>query len=361
MILYIAIAIALFFILIVASTYQSKEIYVTNGKCINPKRSDEKILFCLIIIFLWVLTAFRGRNIGNDTITYLNYLNKIKQSGLNKNYDIELGYQLYCLIIGKITKNENAILIVTATICYFGVGAYTLKYSHNLRFSLILLFCICFSAFTNTMRQSLAMIMCLFAYECLKRKKHLIFILLVLMASTFHISALIVLILLLNKFFSRNIKFVCFLALALAILSASDVISSVLQKIVPSYENYFNSTYKSSGWLAVSYELARALVFCLIVFKVYSKKEKQDTLAIANFSMLLFLNCLGYSVNLFTRASEYFLLMSIVEIPNAVMEFNWKKRFLLTFGIGFVMIVYFIVVLTFRPEWNHLYPYEFWS
>ena len=361
MILYIAIAIIFLFVLIIAATYQPNQIIVSQeNRFIDRKIPYDKILFCLVVVFLWFLTAFRSRNIGNDTIPYLNYFVRIKQSGVNKNYAIELGYQYYCLILGKITQNENAILIVTATICYLGVGFYALKYSDNLMFSLLLLFCICFSMFTNILRQNIAMVICLYAYQCLKNKKYIWFVLFVLFASTFHTSALVVFVLFFNRLLPKNIYVLFLIAVILIFLSATNIISNLLRRVLTEYDSYFDGQYANSGWLAVTYSLLRASVFVIIVFSSYRGELGGNRLIITNFVMLLFMSCLGYSVNLFTRASEYFLMVSIVELPNAVMRFSVKRRKLLTFITGFVMLTYFFVTIIFRPEWNHLYPYEFW-
>ena len=361
MVLYIAIAIVFLFALIIASTYQQSCVLTSREKrFVDKKISYDKILFCIIIVFLWFLTAFRSRNIGNDTQTYLNYFLKINQVGINKKYPIEIGYQYYCLILGRITQNENAILIVTATICYLGVGVYTFKYSNNLTFSIVLLFCVCFSIFTNILRQSIAMVICLYAFQALKNKRYIWFILLVFFASTFHISALVVLSFLFSKFLPKNIYVIFFVAIILTFLSVTNILSNLLRRVLTEYDSYFDSKYANSGWLAVTYSLLRASAFVFIVFSSYKCKLDDNSLILTNFVMLLFMSCLGYSVNLFTRASEYFLIIAIVELPNAIMRFGVKRRKLLTFITGFVMLAYFFVTIIFRPEWNHLYPYEFW-
>lgn len=362
MILYTVIALVMLFVLIVASMYQTAKVTVTkNNNFSETNLFYNKILFCCIIFVLCFLTAFRCRNIGNDTPTYLMYFARIKQFGTNKNYAIELGYQYYCLFLGKLTNNENAILIITAIFCYLGVGFYALKYSDNLMFSLVLIFSICFSIFTNILRQSIAMVICLYAYQALKIKKHLIFTLLVLLASTFHTSALLLFVLALNKFFPKNIIIIFIATIIIAFLSATNVIAGLLRSMLTEYDSYFDGERVNTGWTAITYELLRSYVFCLVAFKAYKNNLNENKLILANFTLFVIVNALGYSVNLFSRASEYFLLISITELPNAMMKFNGSKRSLLIFTTGLIMLAYFFVAIIFRPEWNHLYPYEFWK
>ena len=366
MILYVAIISLLLISLLINVIRQPYKVICKNGDMpsgLSRRKTlplSRVLFFYGVLLFLWALTAFRSENIGNDTKNYLSFFNNIKRNGVSEENGIEYGYQFYCRIVGKFTASENAILIATATLCYLGTGIYVLKFSDNITFSLTLLFAICFSVFTNILRQSIAMVICLYAYQALKRRKYLIFLLLVLLASTFHTSALIFFALLFNKIFPKDIRITFLIALVLTVCSMTNVLSSLLQVLMPEYKGYFDGMYKNSGWLAVTFELLRALFFCVIIFQLSGKKN-QDSLVLTGFSMLLFVVCLGYGVNLFTRASEYFLLLSIVEIPNAVMKLEREKRRFLILLIGIVMLAYFMVVLIFRPEWNRICPYEFWN
>ena len=214
--------------------------------------------------------------------------------------------------------------------------------------------------YTNILRQAIAMVICLYGYQALRNKKYIWFVLFVLFASTFHTSALVVFVLFFNRLLPKNIYVIFLVAIFLIFLSATNIISNLLRRVLTEYDSYFDGQYANSGWLAVTYSLLRASVFVIIVFSSYRGELGSNRLILTNFAMLLFMSCLGYSVNLFTRASEYFLMISIVELPNAVMRFSVKRRKLLTFITGFVMLTYFFVTIIFRPEWNHLYPYEFW-
>ncbi len=91
------------------------------------------------------------------------------------------------------------------------------------------------------------------------------------------------------------------------------------------------------------------------------KNRYCDKLVTTNFVGFLLLNCLAYSVNLFTRASTYFMLIGIMELPNALMALPKEGRKFLTYVIGLVMVAMVFVSMVFSPGWNHLYPYEFWN
>lgn len=339
------------------------------GNCVSLKKLDREaynyksicnaFTFAMLFI-LWFLTAFRSSEIGNDTQTYINYFIKINKTGVSDKYVIEYGFQYLCLFIGLFTDNPQVFLIICATICYLGIGVYIFKYSKNIVISTILVFCLCFSIFTNTLRQDIAMVICLYAYQAMKKKKRILSLLLILVAFLFHKSALIFLVLFLSKFLKYNLKFDIFITILIAVLSISGVISSIVLRLASGYAGYFDSKYSGSGWLAVFVALLRNLVFYVFINVAYRKTLNDKKLILANFLMLLLLSSLGFVVNLFTRASEYFLLPAIVELPNACYDGKVKNKCVLISIICFVLLAYFLVSLIFRPEWNNLYPYSFY-
>lgn len=318
-----------------------------------------KILFIAIVFFLWFLTAFRSGNIGNDTQNYLNYYENIAKDGITKNLSIEFGYQIYCWLLSRIFSNPYFLLVISATICYSISAIYIYKHSKNILFSTILLFCVAFSFFTSGLRQALAMVIVLIAYYKIKEGKKILPIALILVASTFHISALITFLWFGHKFIFKKPLWVIASASVLIILSASGLLNNLLKLILKEYEGYFNSEYAGSGWLGISYYTMRALIFYLFTYIAYSEKEKEESLAISNSIFLLLIVCLGFSVNSFDRASLYFLLITVIELTNTFYSGNIKHKSIWMLATGVIMLAYFMVVLWLRPGWNYLYPFEF--
>lgn len=342
--------------------YSSNVTVVSNGKISKEKRTFyDELFFCFVLYLLWFLTAFRGKNIGNDTKAYIDAYLKVKEYGPSFS-GMEFGYQSYCYVITRLMPNSNAILIVTATVCYFGVGYYALQNSDDLYFSLILIFCLCFSNFVNILRQSIAMVICLYAYQMLKKKQSWFFVLSVLIASTFHLSALVFWVVGLYRFFPKNTAYVFIVACVITVASATGMIPVVLEKILPKkYAGYFESTYAEGGWIGVSYEAVKAAVLCLIAFSAYRGGNRNEKLILTSFSLTLSMVCFGYCMNQFIRICGYFSMISIAELPNATIRLERKASNKLSMAICGVMLVYFFVTMVFRPEWNHLYPFEFWQ
>ena len=329
-----------------------------NLKQVNNSRIC-KCIALIILMFLWTITAFRGLEIGNDTQTYINYFYNISENGVNSNYEIELGYQYFCLLISKINKNPHVFLFLISTILYIGVGIYIFKYSKNILFSVCLFFSLCFSAFTNTLRQNIAMILCLYAFQSIKSKKYIKTILIVGIASCFHYSAWIFLLFFLDKIIPKKRLLVFTASLIISFFGILGVLNYILIFLLPEYSIYFLSEYASSGWIAVSYQVVRNGIFYYFVYGMYRDKIQDNKFILDNFVLLLLCSSLGFVVNLFTRASEYFLLIGVVELPNAFFEGKVKNKQIIIILLCFIMLLYFLVTLIWRPEWNNLYPYKF--
>lgn len=317
-------------------------------------------LFVVSMVFLWVLTAFRSASIGNDTQTYIYYFKIFGTNGINKARTFELGYQYLNVLIGKITDDPHIFLIIVASIMYLAVAIYIYRYSKNILISLCLFYCVAFSIFTSVLRQGMAMVIALYAYQLLKDNKKIKSALLFAVACLFHTSAIVCFLLFINLKLWRKKWLVFGLTTLFTVLSISGTFNSIVIAIIPRYAHYFESRYASTGWLAVSYSLLRNYLFYWLASKAADEGKRSDQLAVTNMTLLLIFSAFGYSVNLFTRAGEFFLLIAITELPNILYSEKITKRNWWMIGICLTMLGMFLLELIFRPGWNHLYPYEFW-
>lgn len=363
MALYVSIAIFLIAGMLLEFTAKRKEATITEENSRLKKENKHtfyQLVFFLITIFvLWFLTAFRSEWIGNDTFNYVTYFQIYSDSGINFDSRLEIGYQILNILVAKISHNPYFFLGVVATLCYVGTGIYIYKYSDNLVFSTVLLFPIAYGFFATGLRQAIAMVICLYIYQAIKNKRFLLAILLILLASSFHTSALLMLAFLFHRLIPKKPFVVIPLTVILVALSLSGIMDNILPILLGDYGGYYESEELTSGWLSISYYTIRALVFYGIAFLSYEKKIKENSLVLSLFTMLLVTIAFGFSINVFTRATNYFLLISMVELPNALHRGGLKHKKILMFLLGFIMVLYFLVTLIIRPEWNRLYPYQF--
>lgn len=364
MALYISIAIFLIAGMLLEFTANRKEATITEENSRLKKENKhtfyQHAFFLIVIFVLWFLTAFRSAIIGNDTYNYVRFFQLFGEGGIDPNSRIEMGYQILNILVYKISPNPYFFLGAVATICYVGTGIYIYKYSDNIVFSTLLLFPVAYSFFASGLRQAIAMVICLFAYQAIKKKKYWLAILLVLLASTFHTSALLMLALLFHRLIPKKPFWVIPLTAIFIALSVGGVMDNVFAILLEnSYGGYYESEELTSGWLSISYYTIRAIVFYGIAFLSYEKKVKENSLVLSLFTILLITVSFGFSLNLFSRATNYFLLIAMVELPNAIHRGGLKHKKILMFLLGFIMVLYFLVTLIIRPEWNRLYPYQF--
>lgn len=365
MLLYVGITLWIFFILLIGLRSDATEAaYYWPDQ---PKRliakSNKRIstfLTMTTFLFLWFLTAFRSSNIGNDTSTYIYYFN-IFSKGIDKSRTFEVGYQYLNYFIGKITNDPHIFIIIIASIMYGGIIYYIYKYSKNSAISLCLFFGYFFSIFTSIFRQGIAMIIVLYGYQKLKEGKKITAALLFIIAMSFHTTAIISFLLFLNIDILKKKWIVLSLTLLCGLISSTGLFNTLFSGFLPRYTHYFESRYTATGWISVSYSLIIYIIWYMLISKSINKNNQEDRLVNINFILLLLFASFGYSVNLFTRAGEYFLLIAIVEIPNILYRGKVKYYRFWLFGLCTILLIMFIITLIYRPNWNHLYPYEFWS
>ena len=364
MLLYICLAFWFFFLLL-AGLRPGSIIAVDSWPALPNDKTEKRnqiivlILCALSFLVLWFLTAFRSRAIGNDTINYLVLFNWFSKGPLS-HLEIEIGYQLLNYLIWQISSDEHVFLIIMATIMYCWIGVYIYKFSKNPAVVLCLFFSCFFSVYTSILRQGMAMVIALYGYQLLKNKKRILAALVFLLATSFHTTAFLCFLLFLNFDILKKQWFVLGITAACVIASLSGVMKSAVNLVFPKYTHYFAGQYAGSGWLAISVFLVTYIVFYLLVSKSLDEDHKSDNVIATNFTLLLLLTAFGYAVNLFERAGEYFLLIGITELPNVLYRGKVKHFRLWLLLIGTFYLILFVLILIYRPGWNHLYPYEFW-
>lgn len=367
MALYVGITIWFFFLLLLGLRPDSVQVAETWPKLPEDKkiRRNYYIVSALALasfLFLWFLTAFRSSEIGNDTFNYMVVYKYAVLDGLDYGSVVEVGYQLLNILIGKFVKLDfHLFLIVMAILMYGGVGVYIFKYSRNTAVSVCLFFGCFFSVFASMLRQGLAMIIVLYGYQLLKNRKRIPAAILFLLATAIHLSALVSFLLFVDLKLFQKKWFVFPLAIACAIFSRSGLMVTLVDAIVPKYTHFFTSKYASTGWLAITYYLLFYGVIYYLISESITEENRQDRIVALNFTLLLVFTAFGYAVNIFDRVAKYFLLIGLTEIPNMLYRGKVKHFRLWLLGICAVTMIMFILVLIYRPGWNHLYPYEFWK
>lgn len=335
-------------------TISSLIMLVANNK---EKKKLNALYFTIVFVIFFTFSALRASHIGSDT---QNYVNLFKNISFNKKVDynkhFEIGYQYFNLLLSYISGNQQTILIVTS---FFNVGLYMIFYKKTSKMIPITIILYLttrqyFSSY-NLIRQTMASCILFLAYFKLNSNKTISFILITLLASTFHTSALVFLIVLLIR--NTNSKL-----LAKIIVISSIVIlltpSSILFKL-PYYGHYLGSKYDNSMKLGTFLSLI-LYTFTIVLYYLFGR-NKGENKVLVNIVILGFLiSILGVKTSIADRLSVYFLPFSLVLLSNTLyaVKDRVNKISLVTLVIILYTMNYFIIQIH-RPEWNRILPYEF--
>lgn len=346
-------------------------------------RSDrsKKIAVFLYLLPLFLLVALRDRSIGPDTNAYYrifyniasrsNFLETVTQSRL------EPGYYTLCFLIGKLGGSYYLMQIIISAFIFCSFGRFIRTYSINVPFTcFILLADDSVFGMMNVARMWIAVAILLYAIAPLQRRNLKLFILIVLIASLFHYSASIFLIMypissLKITADKLGVLFIAAIGISVAELSVFGAITNVLGI----YQNYLTEDrFDTSDNLAVKVSLAICLCYFLLTTVTHIWESSADEIRTDSNVKSLSINCISYwamilsvcvniiglSNNLMGRISHYFSVFGLLSIPQAINNMKvFNNRLIMKTVIMILMFIVFAVILIYRPNWYMVIPYKF--
>ena len=162
----------------------------------KQRESDKKTrrrAFWLLLPF-FVMLALKAESVGADTDQYTRMFEATQVDLFDKYYDrIEGGYRLFLIVLTKIFDNPQWQFVVFAVFSFIVFVYFLERNSCKPEWFVLMFLALNIYAFYMTgLRQAFAMTICLLAYEKIKEKKLIWFILLVALAMSFHMAAMFV-------------------------------------------------------------------------------------------------------------------------------------------------------------------------
>lgn len=349
----------------------------------NNKAKYKRIYIFVFAAILIFFTACRYEYGYSDYRAYINSFYRVSERTLQDIFNNrEVGYQLLQKSISLFSDNPQIFFMIAGATIIVAHCFFFKRYSHNIILSLVLFYClgIYFSAH-NATRQYLAIAICLFAYHYAIQGKKWRFLFIVLLASTFHMSALVVVILypLCNIRIVPKILLIYLGALPIVYLGYPFVIE-LIQRFA--YSGYTGDTY---GMVASSrlHLIIPGISVVLIILLTQLRQSHAIHLSASHepqvnkyvdiyqraenvcFHMVL-LDCVltviqvFYALN-FGRISWYFGVGICIFYPSLIAHFSRNQRKILTAIVLVAASAYFLVLnnfgkLTPTPYdffWNH--------
>lgn len=286
----------------------------------------EKVMHLIVaIIPIFVMIAFRAETVGTDTAGYLYTFSIIDRNEslrqLLSNWDTEKGYLVLCYILKYCGFGNQSLLIAEAFI-FCGSIVYFCKHNANDRLFMLMATVLTLSEFAlSGIRQTIALSVFLIAYRFAREHKWKVYIILAILALSFHTSALLVFpfAILINRQFNGN-TIIIYIAILLLSFASMSTIFSTVTSLLKGYEEYQLMSL-DGGYVS----FVTSVLFCLVILSCY-KKEKTNILfqqtshyAILNMVMsaIRFVNVMIMRVLLYLSVFPYLMVDSLKETTNA--------------------------------------------
>ncbi len=325
-------------------------------------------------IWLFFVAAFRNYTVGADTYVYMRRYTifaALKWNELFKmadRYMFEYGYAIINKLLGYINKNPRFLLWMVALFVIFIFSYYIYRESKIPWLSFYMFITLgMFGESLCLWRQYIAVAFVLLAYDAIKNNKLFIFVTMILLASTFHTSALVVL----PMFWISKIKFnklyVC-LILGFSVVVFGIFMSptfrlseSIIHFLAQhtTYVRYLNRLNTGSG--ALGFTLIYFSFLFLIIIKLNNSDIEERNMYIAFAMASAVLTLTTFITGISERMLPYFASMFIVSIPEVIMsEAKRKIRMQYVLAICIVLMIYYLGIIC-RADAYQLIPYQLWD
>lgn len=331
---------------------------VTRGNLYN------KILQAIIFFLLLVISAGRIA-VGGDYWKYTSIFNLLAQ---NRDHEVatEFGFNLFVKAIqhtfGADGKKYLIIFGIVAfvTLFFFIKGLAGLSENFALSFSMFMLLGYYASSF-NTIRNYLAFAVAFYAVKYIFRREFWKFAVLILLASTFHMSILIVLVI-------YPLGLIKWKPWSIAVLSAATISFLVFPNMYKNliflvYPQYQNSIYDTGSTSIVN--IVRCVGVLALSLILYKRALKGNEINMFYFNMnviAMVIYCCCSFIPVVSRAGYYFNIFQIILVPNLVkaMPKKWM-RIASTIAILLLGTAYYIYFLNAsKTNGTLLVPYLNW-
>lgn len=338
------------------------------------KNISQKDILKIALMCLWALATFRSVSVGNDTINYKDVFEYIKSYGDYEIYIIryEIGYLVLNDIIASFTNNFTIFIAIVNVYIYVAYYKFFKTYSDNYMISVFLFFTLGYWGQTvNIIRLQLAIATCIYAFLCLDKgylkSGKIVFFASVLLHK---ISIIYCLAILLRRKLSNKQCLIMLLIAGACFFTLSNMLDMARDFSVYWERSYSN---ESSEYLTGEIKIAPVINCLLAVVVLFfsrivivknikyidAQKKVLLTQQVNMVYMAFLILFVSFQFNLIDRCAIFFSLFETVLIPNCIVLIRSKRlRYISLLTIFIIGSMYFSVVNIYRPEWNHIYPYQ---
>lgn len=309
------------------------------------------------LLILVTLASLRHYTVGSDAPSYTIWFRiPVSVDAFTVNKDVELGYQIFLKAMINLYDNYAEYFFTVSLIIILPILLLLRKYSENYLFSYYIYVTFGFYlALFNPVRQMIAVSLCFYATRFILERKVIYYVITVVFASLFHISAWVML----PMYFVCNsnirVELKCFGAFVTSLMGASIMIN-YLAADNSRYSNYTEAmTSNGTGLYTVILYISIAIFVYLFGGKL---RKSNDVYKVAEQLYLIGVCILAPLILLKTdpsgpqRIISYFYVYLMFVLPCLFKYIN-NKIIVLIFSI-FCFVYYVLIILYF----GQIYPYK---
>ena len=340
----------------------------------NVDKRLKKFFYIAAYIVLILLMTLRFR-VGGDVLYYENtfpFMPSLAELGSMNLF--EQTYQPLWYVLNAVVKSVyddftffqfvHALIVNTAI--FFLIPRYT-----KLRFLGVLVYYIFFYLYFNTeiLREALAVVIFLFAYPLIFKKKYIQYFLLCIVAFLFHaFAAFIFFVPLLVFVFRKPINIATTLIIMVLVVAAPTIIMPLILKVF-SFNEAVERQFKFYSELEINLNGILKSLFdaipVLLVIIMQKSKKNVDPILISAANIYFVLILLSMTMAGASRLSNYFVFFFFMLAINTL--FTDRKATISFFRIQFIVIVLVLMVskvfyyMRDMSKYNYRYPARFYN
>ncbi|MGU9099117.1 EpsG family protein [Clostridium perfringens] len=310
---------------------------------LNKKHNDKISIVSIIVVIILLSIVSGSRTAFVDTEAYVNLYKNIDNINIfNDNY--EFGFMILLKILHYFSKNPQFMLFITAFITNFLFLITLRRYSKGCYGELIIYMYITGGTFISTMngmRQYLAAAILFYFTYLIERKCTYKYILICLIASTIHVSALIMIpiyFLVNTKAFSK--KTICIIFISSIFIIFFNPIINYLYGVIGGKFGQYSDFNEGGANLIRVFVSAVPLIFAFIYRKLFDSNKFNVDLFI-NMSLFDVLIMIISLYNwIFARFTIYMALYNLILLPYIMKSLIYKRERKLIYYL--FLVFYFI-------------------
>ena len=306
---------------------------------ITDREKRDNLFVGLSFVMIVALQGMRAITVGIDIPGYIiGYHLCGELPWFSEVYNYEIGYRILCKLIYLTGVSDQIFLVIIAIICQGSIFRFIKKYSAFPAISIMVY--LTFGLFTfsfSGLRQMLAISILLFSYDYIKKGKLIPFVLVVLLAMTFHTSALVFFVAYPLYYWKISLEGVfCVIIGLLGEILLGGKIVQLAMLIYKNKEYEVQTTGAFASFTMFTLVWLGAIILC---------PPDKNLNAFKNCLMIAAsIQCLGMYHESIGRLGYYFSFFICILLPVMVAEItkrNWKSRVLLTMLLITCCFVYF--------------------